>query len=141
MDDAKHKLQVDGIDTFQEFINEIISTGFLSGMIWGYVTYTSYAITLPLYFIENSIYFFLVHAFFVWAYILSFSFSIALYIHRLYPKISKLRIMVILNTFIYLCFELYHYIDAELVSFAVWQIFGYRYILLFLVRFIIRFFI
>jgi len=101
MDDAKHKLQVDGIDTFQEFINEIISNGFLSGIIWGYITYTSYAITLPLYFIENSIYFFLFHAFLVWAYILSFSFSIALYIHRLYPKISKLRIMVILNTFIY----------------------------------------
>ncbi len=101
MDDAKHKLQVDGIHTFQELINEIILNGFFAEITRGFLTYTNYAITLPLYFLENSIYFFLVHTFLVWAYILSFAFSVALYIHRLYPKISKMRIMIVLTTIIY----------------------------------------
>jgi hypothetical protein len=101
MDDAKHKLQVDGIHTFQELIYEIILNGFFAEMTRGFITYTNYAITLPLYFIENSIYFFLVHVFLVWAYILSFAFSVALYIHRLHPKISKMSIMVVLTTIIY----------------------------------------
>ena len=101
MDDAKHKLQVDGIHTFQELIYEIILNGLFVEMTRGFITYTNYAITLPLYFIENSIYFFLVHVFLVWAYILIFAFSVALYIHRVHPKISKMSIMVVLTTIIY----------------------------------------
>jgi hypothetical protein len=101
MDDAKHKLQVDGIHTFQELLYEIISNGLFAEITRGFITYTNYAITLPLYFIENSTFFFLVHTFLVWAYILIFSFSVASYIQKLYPKISRIKIMFVLNTFIY----------------------------------------